>query len=171
MKPNCWWCCYPFEWESLHFPYAFKANTFYTTGHFCSWECMKAYAINHNKGEQCEYITLMKKRINGKTTPTKMAPSRYCLEMFGGTVSIDEYRKGGVTYVVKIPGEFYQEPVVTQIDKPIESGELKLKREKPLERSRGKLETSLGVIRKCPPLAALDSVGKNTVQFQNKAKV
>ena len=149
MKPHCWWCCYPFEWESLHFPYSFTANTFYTTGHFCSWECMKAYAIEKNSsGEECEYITLMKKRMYGKVTHTRRAPSRYCLELFGGTMNIDEYR-GGTTCAVRIPGVFYQDQIVTREDKPIESGGLRLKREKPLERTKGKLETSLGIIRKC----------------------
>lgn len=149
MKPHCWWCCHPFEWESLHFPYAFTANTFHTMGHFCSWSCMKAYAIEKNKHEQCEYITLMKKRMDGKITPTQRAPSRYCLEMFGGNVSIHEFRRGDKNIYVKFPGEFYQEQIISKQEKHIEIGDLKLKREKPLERSKGKLETSLGVIRKC----------------------
>lgn len=170
MKPHCWWCCYPFEWESLHFPYEFKSNTFYTTGHFCSWECMKAYAIHNDKGKQCEYITLMKKRMNGKITPTRSAPSKYCLEMFGGTISIDEFRNGN-TFVIRIPGEFYQEQIVTKSETaPLEEGELKLKREKPLERSKGKLETSLGIIRKCTPRAVSGLVEKKTTTSQNKTK-
>lgn len=149
---NCWWCCHPFEWESLHFPYAFKSNLFYTTGHFCSWECMKAYAIDRNKLNECELISLMKKRMEGKLTPTNRAPSRYILKLFGGTVSIDEFRKG-VPIIVKIPGEIYQEVSVTKGSIPQPSsyadGELKLKREKPLERAKCKLETSLGIVRKC----------------------
>lgn len=165
MKPHCWWCCYPFEWESLHYPYDFSGNTFYTTGHFCSWECMKAYAIN--KGDQCEFLTLMKKRMNGKITHTKRAPSKLCLEMFGGTVTIQEFRNGD-TCVLKIPGEFYQDQIVTKQDMPVktEPGELRLKREKPLERTKGKLETSLGIIRKCTP-RAVASLGE---KLQNKPK-
>ena len=173
MKPHCWWCCYPFEWESLHFPHSFKANTFHTTGHFCSWECMKSYAIErNNNGEQCEYITLMKKRMTGKVSHTRKAPSRFSLEMFGGTMSIEEFR-GGKPCVVKIPGEFYQEHLITKQDVPVGGGggELRLKREKPLERTKGKLETSLGIIRKCPhqqqPVVASLVGGKS----QNKTKV
>lgn len=148
MKPVCWWCCHSFKWESLHFPYKLKSNVFYTTGHFCSWECMKAYAVEKNYLEECEYITLMRKRMEGKITPTKRAPSRYSLEMFGGTVNIDEFRSssaGNIT--VKIPGEVFQHHAIINEDKPIDG--LKLKREKPLERAKGKLETSLNVIRKC----------------------
>lgn len=169
MKPDCWWCCYPFEWESLHFPYAFKSNVFYTTGHFCSWECMKAYAIDRNKLEQCEYITLMRKRMEGKINTTKRAQTRYCLEKFGGTLKIEEFRRK-VPCVVKIPGEVYQchETIVSKSKEIVATtGDLRLKREKPLERSKGKLETSLGIIVKkcCPPVA-----GSHREKSQNNKK-
>lgn len=168
-KPNCWWCCHPFEWESLHFPYTFKSNIFYTTGHFCSWECMKAYAIDREKLEQCEYITLMRKRMEGKVVHTRKAPNKFSLEMFGGTMNINDFRIGK-PHVIKIPGEVFQSHTViqdvTNKDSVLCSGgdNLKLKREKPLERSKGKLETSLGIIRKCRTVA--DS-GKSS---QNKTK-
>jgi hypothetical protein len=134
---------------------------------------MKSYAIEKNKnGEQCEYITLMKKRMTGKISHTRRAPSRLCLEMFGGTVTIEEFR-AGTPCVVRIPGEFYQEQQVTKQNAPVGpsafvgGGELKLKREKPLERTKGKLETSLGIIRKCPPAAA--SLGGPKSQSKTKA--
>ena len=147
----CWWCCHDFDWDSLHFPYTFKSNTFYTTGHFCSWECMKAYAIDRNKLEQCEYITLMRKRMEGKVVHTRKAPNKYCLQSFGGTVSIDDFRGHVKPIVIKIPGEVFQSHTVIQdvSNKDSTGVELRLKREKPLERSKGKLETSLGIIRKC----------------------
>jgi hypothetical protein len=148
MKPVCWWCCHGFEGESLHFPYKFKSNVFYTTGHFCSWECMKSYAFEKDYTGECEFITLMKKRMEGKITPTRRAPSRYCLEMFGGTETIESFRKCS-KIVVNIPGEVFQEQAVIKEEKPVDASGLKLKREKPLERAKGKLETSLNVIRKC----------------------
>jgi hypothetical protein len=115
---------------------------------------MKSYAVDKNYLEECEYITLMRKRSEGKITPTKRAPSRYSLEMFGGTLKIEEFRTCSTVIVVKIPGEIFQHQSIIKEDKPIEvggscGGGLKLKREKPLERSKGKLETSLNVIRKC----------------------
>jgi hypothetical protein len=86
--------------------------------------------------------------MEGKITPIKSAPSRYCLEMFGGPVSIEEYRKE-IPIFMHIPGEIFQVPLVAAEIKPIEG--LKLKREAPLERSKSKLEKSLGIIRKkCP---------------------
>lgn len=160
----CWWCCHSIEGESLHFPYTFKSNTFYTTGHFCSWECMKAYAIDKDKLEQCEYITLMRKRMEGKVVHTRKAPSKYCLESFGGTMKIEEFRNGK-THVIKIPGEVFQSHTVIQDVSNKESNnmcDLKLKREKPLERSKGKLETSLGIIRKCHRTAADSEKGNQS---------
>lgn len=165
----CWWCCHGFEWDPLHFPYTFKSNVFYTTGHFCSWECMKAYAIDKNKLEQCEYITLMRKRMEGKIVHTRKAPNKYSLQSFGGTLSIEEFRSGK-PHVIKIPGEVFQSHTIIQdvSNKDAFSGgndNLKLKREKPLERSKGKLETSLGIIRKCYHTSA-DSEKK-----QSKTKI
>ena len=144
-KPVCWWCCYPFDWDSLHFPHTFTANTFHTVGHFCSWGCMKAYSIERGKFDACDYITLMRKRIEGKITPIKRAPSRFCLELFGGNVSIEDFRSG-IPIRVNVPGEVFNMVTSTKEEK-IEI--FKLKREKPLEREKGKLENSLGVVRKC----------------------
>jgi len=152
MKPVCWWCCYSFEWESLHFPYAFTSNTFQTMGHFCSWSCMKAYAIDRGKLDSCELITLMRKRMEGKIKPINKAPNRYCLEMFGGMTQIEDFRNE-VPVRVHIPGEAYQivkeEKIQLQQQSSTSTDTLKLKRDKPLERTKGKLETSLGIIRKC----------------------
>jgi hypothetical protein len=112
---------------------------------------MKSYAFEKNYTAECEFITLMRKRIEGKITPTKRAPSRYALEMFGGTLKIEEFRNGVYSLVtVNIPGEVFQQQTIIKEEKPIADGSgLKLKREKPLERAKGKLETSLNVIRKC----------------------
>jgi len=56
-------------------------------GQFCSWECMKAWNMdskNVHSPEINQFITLYKKRILGKVTPTRIAPSRYALKLFGG---------------------------------------------------------------------------------------
>jgi hypothetical protein len=120
---------------------------------------MKAYAIDKNRLGECEYITLMRKRMEGKISITKKAPTRYSLKMFGGTMSIEEFRNG-CPIVVKIPGEIFQNQEVFKQEDIKKDDGLKLRREKPLERSKGKLETSLGVtIRKCHHRAA-DSLEK-----------
>jgi hypothetical protein len=104
---------------------------------------MKTYG----KGDHRTYdlITLMRKQIEGKITPIQFAPSRYCLQLFGGPVSIEEFRKE-IPVFMHIPGEIFQLPLITVGVKPVEG--LKLKRDAPLERSKSKLEKSLGIIRK-----------------------
>ena len=146
-KSACWWCCHPFEWESIHWPYEYmnRSNTYNTIGHFCSWSCMKSYAIDKRKLETCEYITLMRKRLEGRIQPTVPAPRKEVLEMFGGTVKIEDFRRRPECISLIMPGEVYQIPIVKVFE---DFGEMKLKREKPLERSKGKLENSLGIIRK-----------------------
>jgi hypothetical protein len=109
---------------------------------------MKAYGIQREDPRFFDLITLMRKRIEGKVTHTKTAPKRYALRMFGGPLSIDEFRSG-IPVRVYIPGELYQEPLVetTRVTQP--AGTLQLKRDKPLKRdAANKLETSLGIIRK-----------------------
>ena len=148
-KPVCWWCCHSFDWESLHFPFGFRSNVFRTTGHFCSWGCMKAYGIQRNDPRFFDLITLMRKRIEGKITPIKTAPSRYSLKLFGGPLSIEEFRSG-IPVRMFMPGELYQEPLVETTRETQTTGMLQLKREKPLKRdcASNKLEASLGIIRK-----------------------
>jgi len=167
----CWWCCHEFEGHELHLPY--KKDD--TMGIFCSWECMKAFAMERFKtGKSLEVFTLvtnMKKKITGKTTMTKSAPSRYSLKLFGGPLTIEEFRKTNEQhYKYVLPNEKYKIPIIVEQyrtqenqmstreknDKMLSiknagnySNTLKLKREKPLKRdSASTLEQSLGIVRK-----------------------
>ena len=167
----CWWCCHKFEGQELHLPY--KKD--HTMGIFCSWECMKAFAMERFKtGKSLEVFTLitsMKKQITGKTTMTKAAPSRYSLKLFGGPLTIEEFRKNNEQhYKYVLPNEKYKIPIVVEqyrtqenqmtarekSDKMLSiknagnsSNTLKLKREKPLKRDAvSTLEQSLGIVRK-----------------------
>lgn len=118
------------------------------------------------------FVTLMRKKTFGKIIPLFPAPKRTALAIFGGTLSIEEFRSfGGVKPppVVSFPddrqlaqtvGHGPTKAEVQQISNTrgkmnaIESSvaggteTLKLKREKPLERSKSKLENILGITRK-----------------------
>lgn len=163
LKPYCWWCCHPFPGPSLHCPYKYDERTkrFSTTGHFCSWECMKTYALDKNSsnsGEIQMYIALMRKHTNGnRYVPCRTAPKRPSLKIFGGTLTIEEFRKASSNVVVTMPWETHIMPsiyafnptartVPTTID--TSKDELVLRRAKPLARSKSSLEASLGIIRK-----------------------
>lgn len=161
----CWWCCHSFVGTSLHCPYKYDDRTkrFSTTGHFCSWECMKTYALDRGgprSGEMQMYIALMRKHSNGnKYTPVRCAPKRVALKMFGGVMSIEEFRDGSSNYVVTMPWEKHIMPDLTPVTRgapknapgvvttqPVD--ELILKRAKPLARAKSTLEASLGITRK-----------------------
>lgn len=162
MNVCCWWCCHPFPGPSIHFPYKYDSLTkrFTTTGHFCSWECVKAYAVDLNiprAGEFQSYIALMHKHSNNnRHVITNKAPNRYALQMFGGTLTIEEFRNGSSNVIVTIPYEHHIMPTVTTAfqktvppsSSTTQSSDLVLKRQKPLPRTKTSLEASLGIIRK-----------------------
>jgi hypothetical protein len=77
--------------------------------------------------------------------------------MFGGTLTIEEFRNGSSNVVVSMPWETHIMPIVhtlnptsravpTTID--TSKDELVLRRNKPLARTKSSLEASLGIIRK-----------------------
>jgi hypothetical protein len=134
---------------------------------------MKAYNRTYNRtraGIIASNIVLMYKAMHGKIDVINCAPSRHSLREFGGTLSIDEFRKlseKGTRIIVNMPDELYrmQEVIIRQevrsmadmdanhkfqeISKTgITNETLKLKRQKPLKRDENNLEKTLGIIRK-----------------------
>jgi len=142
-------------------------------GQFCSWECMKAWNMdskNIRAAEINQFITLYKKRVVGKITKTKPAPSRYALELFGGSMSISEFRSGAKNVWIQLPNSNYY-PLIINKYKEITSKEkrkesiiiteeskiddinssesttddLRLKRPIPLKKAKNNLETLMGL--------------------------
>jgi len=157
---HCWWCVHPMEtaWP-LHLPikYDDRLDKFTTTGEFCSWSCMKAFAHDMNtsrSGEIQSFISMMRMKAEGKYMITKAAPKRQALKIFGGPLSIEEFRQCSQQQVpVFVPYEKYIHPTtetvsVTSAAEPSADEPLKLKRAKPLKRAASKLESALGITRK-----------------------
>lgn len=152
----CWWCCHPFEGPDLHMPHKYDSlrKRFDTFGTFCSWPCMKAYNIDRagpRYGEYQQFITLMRKHVYGKTESCRVAPKRQCLRVFGGTMSIEEFRSDKDAPMIQMPNEIYRNccQQVTEAPTHVQpTAGLKLKRAKPLQRAESALEKSLGIKRK-----------------------
>lgn len=166
----CWWCCHDFKTTPLKLPYKYdnRRNKFYTEGHYCSWNCMKAHAIDRygiqKGGIICGNITVMRRRLGGKYEPITPAPSRYKLIEFGGHLTIEEFRHNHMTHVGDILEKTTNvnvEEVVSNfipfvsnskkmddIKNAVSNNEntLKLKRNKPLKRNHNNLESALGLI-------------------------
>jgi hypothetical protein len=161
----CWWCCHPFEGEILKLPYKYDElrNKFHTCGGFCSWSCMKRYAIDKygitRGGIICSNIIIMRKKLYNKLGSIKMAPLREQLDVFGGDLTIEEFRSNSVVDKEK-PREIDMKPLEDRVIPIISNTKkmdeinsstgknetLKLKREKPLKRNENNLESALGLI-------------------------
>jgi hypothetical protein len=171
----CWWCCHPYETPEIHLPYDYDPMTkrFKTMGAFCSWACVKAYNLDRGGpklGEYQQYATLMRRHMYGKVIPLKAAPKRQALKVFGGTLTIDEFRSSCVDPPnIQMPFEIYfltKPPTAHEIvqtggttlkrpavqmktieDSTASNDQLKLKRSKPLARENSSLEKALGIQR------------------------
>jgi hypothetical protein len=97
----------------------------------------------------------MRRHAMKKYVPTKAAPKRTALKVFGGTLTIEEYRSGLSNVQAFMPYETHRMPtIITSNAVPARkqgdesTGELVLKRPKPLARAKSTLETSLGITRR-----------------------
>ena len=111
---------------------------------------------------------MMRKKLFGKIGTIKKAPHRQKLEVFGGNMSIEQFRENNVKDE-EIPIDTINIEPIPEINIPIvanisnekrlkdinrSSGNnetLRLKREKPLKRNQNNLETVLGLVIKTKP--------------------
>ena len=97
----CWWCVHPLpQLPCIHMPmkYDDKRDRFETKGNFCSWQCAKAWAHDLNSarsGEMQMILMMMRRRAIGRYEPLWPAPKREALKIFGGTMTIEEFRSYG----------------------------------------------------------------------------
>lgn len=93
----CYWCCHKFETPPFGIPVKYCDGKFHVFGCYCSLECCAAYNLASKESideiwERHNLINLLSKRIGYKNI-IKPAPNRLSLQMFGGHLSIQEYRK------------------------------------------------------------------------------
>ena len=165
----CWWCCSPFNNMPCSLPIK-KKNDYYTVlGCFCSPECSAAWNFNCNNEDVWERYSLLnmvyRKVFDNKQINIKLAAPRQSLKIFGGTLTIEEFRKNNSNYnknyrIVMPPmisiipqieeiatNSFYNKnKSFIPIDKErIEKAnkDLKLKRSKPLSDKRNTLENCM----------------------------
>lgn len=168
----CWHCCHPFDTTPLPLPikYDDRRDVFHVTGTFCSWGCMKKYngeSASYLKHVNTTNITLFHKRCTGRLSKhIKPAPPRFALRVFGGTMSIDEFRAAadnGV-YLQTLPPKMIvhhtaleqtnvkhkskhhdMEQTICFKDASVKNETLRLKRPKPLQNNRNTLERAMGI--------------------------
>ena len=124
---------------------------------------MKSYALDkygvNRGGIICGNIIMMRRRMYNQSGHVKPAPSRYSLDVFGGNMTIEEFRRNQTIDTVEkkeIVSKPYKDnmiPFVSNTKKMDEiknansnNNALKLKRNKPLKRNHNNLESALGLI-------------------------
>jgi hypothetical protein len=180
----CWWCCHSFEGHPCALPCDFKDNIFKVFGIFCSPECAAAYNFDdiHTGYDLWERYSLLnflyRKIYNDNNIKIKIAPPKQTLKIFGGHLTINEYRINNTnynnTYKLIIPPMISIIPVqeLTNIDKGYtsihdkkyfidkdkltESSTLRLKRSKPFNSNKNTLE-------KCMLLSNTLSTGSDKI--------
>jgi hypothetical protein len=95
---HCWWCCHAFDTMPIGMPLDFNTNTrkFRVRGVYCSFACMVAYKNDQKYRNIDSLVKYLYKKLtstNGGVNLTlPCAPPRCVLQMFGGNLSIEEFR-------------------------------------------------------------------------------
>lgn len=98
--PVCWYCTEPITGSVFQCPRSFqeKYNTYIVEGYFCSYACVKSYAIERIHDHEGNLAALNVDRIArklGHKDPIGRSPHWSCLQKFGGYMTIDEFRACG----------------------------------------------------------------------------
>lgn len=91
----CWWCCHQFDTHPVCAPVKYNEHKdlFTVIGCFCSFNCAKAYAMKDMRNNSSIALnSFLYKRVTGQLAHIKPAPPKTVLKMFGGPLSITEYR-------------------------------------------------------------------------------
>ena len=93
---SCFWCCHSFTHRPVVLPIRDTGEYLQVMGNFCSPECAVAYLFDmrqdsHTRWEQLALLyRVYGEACHGKIHP---APHRTVLTLFGGSLSIQEYRQ------------------------------------------------------------------------------
>lgn len=98
--PNicCWWCCHTFTTTPVSLPtnYDWKKERWTLHGIFCSVACAKAWSMIHIRGGdmglKSALLTKFAKTILKLQPPFIPAPPQQCLKIFGGPMTIAQFR-------------------------------------------------------------------------------
>ena len=93
---SCYWCCHSFATPPFGIPVKYVHEKFHVYGCFCSLECAAAHNLSNTEimddvWERNQLINILSRRIGGPNI-VKAAPPRLALKMFGGYLSIEEFR-------------------------------------------------------------------------------
>ena len=106
----CWNCCHSYSSINKSIPVKYLKGVYYMYGEFCSNQCAARHIFDNFEGQEMwETFSLLNLYNNtSKETVEKItpAPSKFKLKMFGGCLSIEEYRElfnEQVTFDINLP--------------------------------------------------------------------
>ena len=108
----CFWCCHTFDWRPVVLPVRDQGDYIQVQGNFCCPECAMASLFDSRQDSfaRWEQLSLLN-RIYGSSSGTdgtlRPAPPRTILKMFGGPMTIEDYRslirKGKMRIDIHVP--------------------------------------------------------------------
>ena len=100
----CFWCCHTFKSRPVFMPVDLAKDVYKVKGCFCSFECCNSYMKDNPKYQKNQHLlNYMFRDTVEKTTRTSRigrAPPRETLSLFGGSLTIEEFRKSNVVYKI-----------------------------------------------------------------------
>lgn len=119
---HCFWCCHQFVSKAVFMPINLKGDTFLVRGVFCSFECCMAYVNNTSEYKKNRRLVQYLFNYSTKTRvfreKVKPAPPRELLKMFGGALSIEEFRAKNNTYKIHPYPMKYTSPIIERVINP-----------------------------------------------------
>jgi hypothetical protein len=170
----CFWDCHQFRGQPWVIPTAIEEGIWRVYGNFCSPECAAAYLFNerldiHVQWERYALLNrLYKTYVSSESV--RIAPSRHCLRLFGGTLDISVFRQTvsekrlrvdvmapPMISIIQVmdtkPIDFYDASMkntfipweMDRMNRPGAQG-LRLRRSKPVAEKEATLEYCMGII-------------------------
>jgi hypothetical protein len=93
----CWWCRHAYDSVPIPLPIEHndRTDTFHVRGKFCSWSCAKAFSANSHDARWSywnQLLHMLHRRCCGRSEPIRAAPHWSSLRIFGGNLSIEDFR-------------------------------------------------------------------------------
>jgi hypothetical protein len=168
----CFWCAHSFSWQPTIIPEREEKGIYRVYGNFCSPCCSMAYLLTESLDTHVrwERIALLHRMYGSLYTSGRIfpAPARESLKLFGGPMTIQEYRASVAAGRIRVdiqmppmvsilgsidtkPIDFYDSsmkhtvsPLLGEIVPKAEEG-LRLKRSKPLKEKESTLDSVLKI--------------------------
>ena len=159
-KTHCFWDCHPFDHAPCGIPHSFFDGMALQPC-FCSFECALSYIQQDQSYGMWEKVSLLKNMYRkqfSNEAKLNCAPPRETLKIFGGPLTIEEFRKKNHNmnyFIIKRPLSTFKQTLQTmdkrrsgvssQNSSHNKDDDLVLRREKPLFCKKGSLETTMGL--------------------------